>query len=80
MKQNRNSLNRGAAIFTKGERGDTMYVTVEGRVRIQSRSSISPVVPATRRPESCFGAMAVVDQVDPTATALALPGVGFSVH
>ncbi len=81
MKQNRMSVSQGATIFTEGERGDTMYVIVEGRVQILRKGSKSPVVLATLQPGSFFGEMAVVDQADRTATAVALTDVSLlAVH
>lgn len=81
MKQNRMSVSRGATIFTEGERGDTMYVIVEGRVQILRKGSKSPVVLATLQPGSFFGEMAVVDQAERTATAVALTDVSLlAVH
>lgn len=79
MKQNRMSVSRGDTIFTEGEQGDTMYVIVEGRVQIQRRGSKAPVVLATLQPGSFFGEMAVVDQAERTATAVALTDVSLLV-
>lgn len=81
MKQNRLSVSQGATIFSEGEQGDTMYVIVEGRVQIQRKGSKSPVVLATLQPGSFFGEMAVVDQSERTATAVALTDVSLlTVH
>lgn len=81
MKQNRMSVSQGATIFTEGERGDTMYVIVEGRVQIERKGSKAPVVLATLQPGSFFGEMAVVDQAERTATAVALTDVSLlAVH
>jgi CRP/FNR family transcriptional regulator, cyclic AMP receptor protein len=81
MKQDRMSVSQGDTIFTEGERGDTMYVIVEGQVQIERKGSKSPVVLATLQPGSFFGEMAVVDQVERTATAVALTDVSLlAVH
>lgn len=81
MKQNQMSVSQGATIFSEGEQGDTMYVIVEGRVQIQREGSKSPVVLATLQPGSFFGEMAVVDQSERTATAVALTDVSLlTVH
>ncbi|MDZ7839361.1 MAG: cyclic nucleotide-binding domain-containing protein [Gammaproteobacteria bacterium] len=81
MKQNRMSVSRGATIFTEAERGDTMYVIVEGRVQIERAGSKASVVLATLEPGSFFGEMAVVDQAERTATAVALTDVSLlAVH
>lgn len=34
MQQNRMRVSQGDTIFAEGERGDTMYVIVEGKVQI----------------------------------------------
>ncbi len=75
MQQNRMRVSQGDTIFVEGERGDTMYVIVAGKVQISRTGAGSPVVLATLEPGSFFGEMAVVDQTERTATAVALTDV-----
>jgi CRP-like cAMP-binding protein len=62
----------GDAIFREGDKGDYMYVIVEGQVQIRKEVSGKPVVLATLNPGAFFGEMAIVDHTERTATALAL--------
>lgn len=71
MNQNRIQVGQGETIFTEGEPGDSMYVIVEGQVRIERQSARTPVVLATLKPGAFFGEMAVVDHTERTATAVA---------
>lgn len=75
MQQNRMRVTQGDTIFAEGERGDTMYVIVEGKVQISRTGAGVPVVLTTLEPGSFFGEMAIVDQTERTATATALTDV-----
>lgn len=71
MNQNRIQVGRGDTIFTEGEPGDSMYVIVEGCVRIERRGAGASVVLATLKSGAFFGEMAVVDHSERSATAVA---------
>ena len=61
------SFARGKAIFKRGDRGDGMYVIVEGRVEI----SVGRRVLEAIGPGSVFGEMALIDDAPRTASAIA---------
>jgi CRP-like cAMP-binding protein len=58
---------RGKPIFRRGERGDGMYVIVDGRVEI----SVGGRVLESIGPGSVFGEMALIDDAPRTASAIA---------
>jgi CRP/FNR family transcriptional regulator, cyclic AMP receptor protein len=57
----------GQVIFSAGQRGDTMYVVVEGRVDIIQGDRLV----ATLGPDELFGEMALIDKGPRSATAVA---------
>lgn len=58
---------KGRAIFRKGERGDAMYVVVDGRVEV----SVGGRVLDRIGPGAVFGEMALIDDAPRTASAVA---------
>lgn len=74
MTRERIAFEAGETIFKEGEHGDSMYIIAEGQVQIVKDSSKEPVVLATLQPGSFFGEMAIVNQTERTATAVAATG------
>lgn len=61
------SFSKGKAIFKRGERGDGMYVIVNGRVEI----SVGNRVLESMGPGAVFGEMSLIDDSPRTASAVA---------
>jgi CRP-like cAMP-binding protein len=61
------SFTSGQTIFSKGARGDSMYIVVEGQVDIVTDNQIVEVV----KPGGIFGEMALIDNRPRSATAIA---------
>lgn len=61
------SYTAGETIFRAGERGDLMYVVVEGTVDIYQDEQITN----TLGPDELFGEMALIDDGPRSATAIA---------
>ncbi len=58
-------------VFRGGDRGSTMYVVLEGSVRIEHRDENQVTVIAERGPGEFFGEMALVDTGVRSASAIA---------
>lgn len=71
MTQNRIQVSKGEAIFKEGDQGDSMYVIIDGQVQIVRKGNRAPVVLATLQPGAFFGEMAIVDNTERTASAVA---------
>jgi len=62
----------GAALFSEGELGRTMYLLVRGEVEVRRRSTAGRHVPLVRLgPGECFGEMALVELQPRSATVVA---------
>ena len=68
-------LSQGQRIFDQGDRGDRLYVIVEGQVEIVRTDTAGRHVLATLGPGECFGEMALVSDKPRNAAALALTNV-----
>lgn len=62
----------GEVIFSEGDRGDAMYVIQFGQVRIVKRTPTTEIVLATLGPGEIFGEMALLDQQERSASAVAV--------
>lgn len=62
----------GDVVFEKGARGASMFVVLEGSVRIEDGAGPIPREIATRGPGEFFGEMALVDGGVRLATAIAI--------
>src|SRR5262245_10438833 len=68
----RDSFRQGQVIFREGEEGDTLYVLLEGNVRISKRiQGVGEEALAILEPGSCFGEMAIIDNFPRSADARA---------
>jgi len=67
------AVDKGEAVFREGEEGNSLYVVVEGRVKVTvSSGEGSEMVMATLRPPQVFGELSLVDGGRRSATAVAL--------
>jgi CRP/FNR family transcriptional regulator len=65
----------GEVVFEQGSRGSSMYVVLDGRVRIEQAREGSPATLSELGPGEFFGEMALVDSGTRMATAVAVtPG------
>jgi len=71
----RENFKEGHVIFEEGDRGDKIYVIIEGKVRITQRHGQPDEIELTVLKEGdCFGEMAVIDNSPRSATATVLEG------
>jgi CRP/FNR family cyclic AMP-dependent transcriptional regulator len=61
------SFDAGAIIFSEGDRGDRMYVVLEGQIEIRVKGQLVE----TLGPGGVFGEMALIDATPRSATAIA---------
>ena len=61
----------GEVIYRQGDRGDSMFVLQNGRVEIFQRRGEREIVLATLGPGEIFGEMALFDQQERSASAVA---------
>lgn len=65
--QDAHTFARGEAIFREGDRGDGMYVVVDGRVQLRVRGKALEDI----GPGAVLGEMALIDDAPRTASAIA---------
>ena len=65
--QDAHTFAKGDAIFREGDKGDGMYVVVEGRVELRVRGRVLEDV----GPGAVLGEMALIDDAPRTASAIA---------
>jgi CRP/FNR family transcriptional regulator, cyclic AMP receptor protein len=67
------TIEKGQAVFWEGEDGRTLYVVVDGHVKVTvSSPEGEEMVMATLRPPQVFGELSLVDGGDRSATAIAV--------
>lgn len=67
------SHEEGDEIFGEGEQGDTLYLVIDGRVRVHKADRVI----AELGERECFGEMAILDAAPRSASVTALTPVSF---
>lgn len=62
---------KGSSVFKEGEQGDKLYVILSGAVRISKKVNTSEEALAILKPGEFFGEMALIDDIERSADAIA---------